>query len=124
MQLFRLHSPAFQTPEIMKLHYYEPHNTPKNNAALKELQTVAKDLGCNLAQLALAWVLRNPNVSTAITGASKPEQIDDAIGSLEILKKWTPELDQKINKILDTTPTPKFNWNNFTAGTPRRQAEK
>ena len=107
----------------MKFHYYDPHNTEKNNQALRELLTVSKDLGCNLAQLALAWVLYNPNVSTAITGASKPEQIDDAVGSLEILKKWTPEIDRKINKILDTTPTPKFDWNNFKAGNPRRPAD-
>ena len=70
--------------------------------------------------MALAWTLRNPNVSTAKIGASRPEQIDDAIKSLDLLKKWTPELDQKINKIINTTPTAKFNWVNFSQGTPRR----
>lgn len=108
----------------MKQFFYVPHNTPKTIGALRELHTISQDLGGNLAQLALAWTLRNPNVSTAITGASKPEQIDDAVKSLDLLKKWTPELDLKINKILDTTPTPKFNWNSFSAGTPRRPADE
>jgi len=76
-----------------------------------------------MPQLALAWVLKNPNVSTAIIGATKIEQLDDCLGSLELVKKWTPELDKKINSILDTTPKGKFNWNTFSPGQPRRAEE-
>jgi aryl-alcohol dehydrogenase-like predicted oxidoreductase len=87
---------------------------------LREIQQIAKELGSNLTQVALAWVLRNQDVSTAIIGASQVSQIDDCLGSLQLLEKWTPELEQRINTVLDTTPTPKFNWGKFQAGTSRR----
>lgn len=79
---------------------------------MREIQQIAKELGSNLTQVALAWVLRNQDVSTAIIGASQVSQIDDCLGSLQLLEKWTPELEQRINTVLDTTPTPKFNWEN------------
>lgn len=40
-----------------------------------KLKKVAEDIGASLAQLSLAWTLKNPHVSTVITGASKPEQV-------------------------------------------------
>ena len=49
--------------------------TPQNIEKVKQLQPLAKDLGCTMAQLALAWCLKNPNVSTVITGATRPEQV-------------------------------------------------
>src|SRR5208337_877422 len=45
--------------------------TPQNIEKSKKLQPIAQDLDCTMAQLSLAWCLKNPNVSTAITGASK-----------------------------------------------------
>ena len=52
--------------------------TPEGKAKIekiKNLADVAKELDCTTAALALAWCLKNPNVSTVITGASKPEQV-------------------------------------------------
>jgi aryl-alcohol dehydrogenase-like predicted oxidoreductase len=46
-------------------------------ARVQELQPVADELGISMAQLALAWVLREPNVASAIVGASRPEQVAD-----------------------------------------------
>ena len=46
-------------------------------AAVQRLQPIAEGLGITMAQLALAWVLREPNVASAIVGASRPEQVDD-----------------------------------------------
>jgi aryl-alcohol dehydrogenase-like predicted oxidoreductase len=46
-------------------------------AAVDGLRPVATDLGLSMAQLALAWVLREPNVASAIIGATRPEQVDD-----------------------------------------------
>jgi aryl-alcohol dehydrogenase-like predicted oxidoreductase len=77
-------------------------------------------MGYSLGQLALAWVIYNKNVSTAIMGARSIEQLEDSLKSLELYKKWTPELDQKVNKILNTTPDPKYNYATFTPGLPRR----
>jgi aryl-alcohol dehydrogenase-like predicted oxidoreductase len=50
---------------------------PRSLAAVQRLQPVARDLGLTLAQLALAWVLRRPEVSSAIVGATRPEQLEE-----------------------------------------------
>jgi len=46
---------------------------------VQELRPVADDLGLSMAQLAVAWVLQNPNVSAAIIGATRPEQVHDNV---------------------------------------------
>jgi aryl-alcohol dehydrogenase-like predicted oxidoreductase len=51
---------------------------------VQRLRPVANELGISLAQLALAWVLREPNVASAIVGASRPEQIEDNVGAVGI----------------------------------------
>ena len=56
----------------------------RNDALLERVQQlgeVAKDLGITMAQLALAWVLREPNVASTIIGASRPEQVVDNAGA-------------------------------------------
>jgi aryl-alcohol dehydrogenase-like predicted oxidoreductase len=70
--------------------------------------------------MALAWVMYNKNVSTAITGAKSLEQLTESLKALEVYRKWTPELDQRVNKILGTTPEPKTDYTVFTPGKPRR----
>ncbi len=52
--------------------------------AVQRLRPIADGLGLSMAQLALAWVLRQPNVASAITGASRPEQIDDNVGAVGV----------------------------------------
>jgi aryl-alcohol dehydrogenase-like predicted oxidoreductase len=49
--------------------------------AVQRLRPIADGLGLSMAQLALAWVLQEPNVASAITGASRPDQIDDNVGA-------------------------------------------
>jgi aryl-alcohol dehydrogenase-like predicted oxidoreductase len=51
---------------------------------VQQLQTIADEHGITLAQLAIAWVLREPNVASAIIGASRPEQVDDNVGGVGI----------------------------------------
>ena len=70
------------------------------------LKPVADKLGCSQAALAYAWVLKNPNVASAITGASKPEQVYDAVRSLEIVPKLTEEVMREIDQILGNKPEP------------------
>jgi aryl-alcohol dehydrogenase-like predicted oxidoreductase len=62
------------------------------------------ELQTSIAALALAWVAKNPNTSTVILGASKPEQVLENLKALEVIPKLTPEILEKIEKILDTTP--------------------
>ncbi|MCX7729249.1 MAG: aldo/keto reductase [Bacteroidia bacterium] len=71
----------------------------------KQLYTLALELGTTLNKLAIAWTLKNPNVSTAILGASKPEQLEDNLKSLEVIPMLTPEVMQKIESILGNRPT-------------------
>lgn len=79
-------------------------------AAVKRLAGVANELGCTLAQLAIAWCLKNPNVSTVITGASKPEQVRENMQALEVVPKLTDDVMEKIEEILDNKPRPEKDW--------------
>lgn len=104
----------------MKKFFYDPYNNEKTVKSLKEIQSIAKELGYTLGQLALAWVMYNKDVSTAITGARSVDQLNESVKAVELLKKWTPELDRRINAIAGTGPTPKLNYRTFTPGNPRR----
>jgi voltage-dependent potassium channel beta subunit len=72
---------------------------PAKNAIVGKLEAVAKDLGCTLAQLALAWCVRNPRVSTVITGATRVEQVAENMKALEVVAKLTPEVMARIDGI-------------------------
>lgn len=65
-----------------------------------------QELNCKLSHLALAWVAANPNTSTVILGASKPEQLTDNLKALEVLPNLTPEVLEKIESILQNKPKP------------------
>ena len=65
-------------------------------AAAEALRPIAKELHCSLAQLALAWVLSNGNVSTAIIGASKPSQVLDNVAAIACLSRFGQDTIQKI----------------------------
>jgi voltage-dependent potassium channel beta subunit len=59
----------------------------RRNEAVRGLAAIAEELDCSLSQLALAWCARNPNVSTVITGASRPEQVVENLGALDVLDR-------------------------------------
>jgi L-glyceraldehyde 3-phosphate reductase len=84
------HDPRFLKPA---------HLTESKLAAIRALNTLAQQRGQSLAQMALAWVLRQPAVTTALIGASKPEQVADCVAAARNLKFTKEELDQ-IEKIL------------------------
>ena len=69
----------------------------KRNEAVGRLEGVAKELGCTLAQLALAWCARNPRVSTVITGASRVSQVTENLKAVAVLPKLSPEVMQRID---------------------------
>ncbi len=78
--------------------------TPERIATVRRLQGVAADLGCSLAQLGLAWCLKNPHVSSVITGASRPEQVRENMKALDVVPKLTPDVLQRIDDILGNNP--------------------
>jgi voltage-dependent potassium channel beta subunit len=67
---------------------------------VKELAKVAGDLGVTLPKLALAWCLKNPNVSTVITGASKPEQVRENMKAGEVVAQLDDGVMKRIESIL------------------------
>jgi len=70
----------------------------------RQLEKLAKELGVSLPKLAIAWCLKNPNVSTAILGASKTEQLKETITSLDVLPVLTSEVMTTIEGILNNAP--------------------
>ncbi|MGG1946792.1 aldo/keto reductase [Trinickia sp. NRRL B-1857] len=70
------------------------------NERVAQLETVARELGCSIGQLAIAWVLTNPHVSTVITGASRVEQIAENMKAAEIAERMTPEIQETIEEII------------------------
>jgi len=71
---------------------------------VKALQPVADKLGTSLATLAIAWCIRNPNVTTAILGATKEQQLTENLKALEIYLLLTDEIMTEIDNILETRP--------------------
>ena len=71
----------------------------KKNAAVAALEPVAAELGCTLAQLAIAWAASNPRVSSVITGASRVEQLQSNLGALAVMARLTPEMRGRIDAI-------------------------
>ncbi len=78
--------------------------TPQNIEVVRQLAPIAKDLQCTLAQLAIAWCRRNPNVSTVITGATSPQQVAENMMAPEFVPKLDTDIMQRMNAILVGTP--------------------
>lgn len=85
----------------------EEYESEEGRAKLEKvrlLQPVAEELNCTLAQLALAWCLKNPNVSTVITGASRREQVIENMQALDVAKKLDNGFMDRIEAILQNKP--------------------
>ncbi len=67
------------------------------NAAVKQLEPIAAELGGSVAQLAIAWAAKNPRVSSVITGASKLSQLQSNLGALALVEKLTPDVLARID---------------------------
>ena len=70
----------------------------RKNEAVSGLEAIAKDLGCSVAQLAIAWCARNPHVSTVITGASRVSQVEENLRAADVIPKLTPEVMARIEE--------------------------
>ncbi len=75
--------------------------------AVQDLQPIAAELGVSMAMLALAWVLRNDNVSAAIIGATKPEQVTENVGAsgLELTDEVLKRIDEVLDGLYETDPS-------------------
>ena len=72
---------------------------PAKNAAVAKLEAIAAELGGSVSQLAIAWAVRNPNVSTVILGASRLEQLQGNLASLKLVDKLTPDVLSRIDEL-------------------------
>jgi voltage-dependent potassium channel beta subunit len=77
---------------------------------VKKMMPIAEGLGCTMAQLAIAWCLTNEDVSTVITGASRPEQVTENMKALDIAEQLTPDVQETLEEILDNRPQGEQNW--------------
>lgn len=84
---------------------FESEETKAQIEKVRTLTKVAERLGGSMASLALAWVIKNPNISVAILGATKASQIDENVKCLELYPKLTEEVLQEIEDILANKPT-------------------
>ena len=75
---------------------------------IKQLMKIAEKLGSDVATLSMAWVLSNKHVSSAITGASRPEQIWQTMKAVDIYRKLTPELLEEIETVMGNKPAELF----------------
>ena len=77
---------------------------PIRMQAVENLAQISDDLGVSLPQMSLAWVLKNPNVSTVITGASKMSQLEENFKALEVVPMLSDEIMDRIDKALVSYP--------------------
>jgi voltage-dependent potassium channel beta subunit len=79
---------------------FETDEARRRVEKVKKLAAIAKDIGASLPTVALAWCLKNPKVSSVITGASKPAQIKENMKAGELVHKMSPEIMGQIDQIL------------------------
>ncbi len=95
--------PADSRAALAGYEWLQESITPARIATVQQLQPVAADLSCSLPQLALAWCLKNPHVSTVITGASRPAQVVENMKAIDVTPKLTAEVMARIEGILSRT---------------------
>lgn len=78
--------------------------TPERLEITRKLNTIAKDLGTSLPKFAIAWCLKNPNVSSVILGASKQYQLEETLTSIDILPLLTENILTEVENILGNKP--------------------
>ena len=89
---------------------YESEDGKQRIETVERLRPIADELGLSLAQMSLAWATKNPNVSTVITGASKPEQVEQNMKALDYAILLTPEVMDRIDEAAGTKPTMPRSW--------------
>lgn len=73
-------------------------------AKVEELSEIADEAAIPMPQFAIAWCLKNKDVSTVITGASKPEQVKQNMEAIKVVDQMTPDLMERIDEVLDNNP--------------------
>jgi len=77
---------------------------------IEHLKPIAKRLGCTMAQLSIAWAIKNSNVTTVITGASRASQVAENFQSLAVAQKLSDNIMEEIEQVLKNKPAPPKDW--------------
>jgi voltage-dependent potassium channel beta subunit len=96
--------PAGSRATLSGMEWLKDEFTPDRIEKVRQLGPVADDLGCTRAQLALAWASKCPWVSSVITGASRPEQVTENLGALQVRDQLDDGVMARIEAILDNKP--------------------
>ena len=74
--------------------------------SVRALTHMAEEMGTTMARLAIAWTLKNPNVSTVILGASRLSQLEDNLQAIEVVPQLTEDVMAQIETVLGNKPKP------------------
>ncbi len=85
---------------------FESEEGQEHISKARDLSAIAEDLGTNMAALALAWCLKNKNVSTVILGASRLSQLEENLKAVDIVDQLTDDVMEHIEEVLDNKPDP------------------
>ena len=113
----------YENPIIKQMmwdQYMGPNVIEKTLKSTNAMAKFAEELGCTQAQLALAWIIVNTDVSTCIMGATRPSQIESNVAALKVAAEWNEEKESKMAEILDNEPMPRMDWETFGLDKPRR----
>jgi voltage-dependent potassium channel beta subunit len=89
---------------------YETEEAQQQIEKVRQMSEIARELDASMAQMALAWCLKNPNVSTVITGASRAQQVKENMAALDVAARLTPDVMERLEGILDNKPA---EWPDF-----------
>jgi voltage-dependent potassium channel beta subunit len=98
----RVNLPGYEWLKAM----FESDEGQKRLQSVRELVPIAEELGTTMPRLAIAWCLKNPNVSTVITGASKVSQVEENMKALDLVPQLTDDVMEKIEAVLHNKPEP------------------
>ena len=98
----RVNLPGYEWLKAM----FESEEGQKRLQSVRELVPIAEELGTTMPRLAIAWCLKNPNVSTVITGASKVSQVAENMKALDLVPQLTDDVMEKIEAVLGSKPEP------------------
>ena len=98
----RINLPGYEWLKKM----FESEEGQERISKVRDLSVIAEELGTNMATLALAWCLKNPNVSTVILGASRLSQLEENLKTVDIVDQITDDVMEHIEEVLDNKPDP------------------
>ncbi len=96
--------PEGSRASLERMAWMRDYITPERIAKVRELSKLAQELGVTTAQLAIAWLLRVPEVSAVITGATKVHQLEENIAAVDVVDKLDNEVLERIERILQNAP--------------------